>query len=113
MNGELFGAMISLVFMVAIYGFFAICLQTIAKKTGTENPWMAWVPLLNIILLLTIAKKPMWWVVLFFIPIVNFVAAILIMMSVAEQREKPSWVGALVVVPFFGTLVIPYLAFSS
>ncbi len=113
MNGELFGAMFSLLFMVAIYAFFAMCLQTIAKKTHTENAWMAWVPLLNLVLLLTIAKKPMWWIVLFFIPVVNVVAAILMMMSVAEQREKPSWVGALVIIPFFGTLVVPYLAFSS
>ena len=113
MNGELFVAFFSLVFFGAIYAFFAICLQTIAKKTDTENPWMAWVPVMNLILLLTVAKKPMWWIVLFLIPVVNVVAAVLIMMSVAERREKPSWVGALVVIPLFGTLVIPYLAFSS
>ncbi len=113
MNGEMFGVMFSLLFFVAMYSFFAICLQKIAKKTETENDWMAWVPVMNLVLLLTIAKKPMWWIALFFIPVVNFVAAILIMMSVAERREKPSWVGALVVVPIFGTLVVPYLAFSS
>jgi len=110
---ELFGAMFSLAFFVAIYAFFAICIQTLAKKTETENAWMAWVPVLNMVLLLNVAGKPTWWIVLFFIPIVNFVMAIMVMMSVAERVEKPSWVGALVVVPFFGTLVIPYLAFSS
>lgn len=113
MEAEVLAGLFSMVVMVAIYAFFAICLQTIAKKTQTGNAWMAWVPLLNLVLLLTIAKKPMWWIVLFFIPVVNIVAAIVIMMGVAEQREKPSWVGALVIVPFFGALVVPYLAFSS
>jgi len=113
MEAEMIAGMMSLVFMVAIYAFFAVCLQTIAKKTETEKDWMAWVPFLNLVLLLKVANKPMWWIVLFFIPIVNFVSAIVIMMSVAERREKPSWVGALVVIPFFGVAVIPYLAFSS
>jgi predicted membrane-bound dolichyl-phosphate-mannose-protein mannosyltransferase len=111
--GDVLGAMFTLAFFVAIYAFFAMCLQAIAKKTETENAWMAWVPFLNMVLLLHIAGKPTWWIVLFFIPLVNFVITILVMMSVAERVEKPSWVGALVVVPFVGTLVIPYLAFSS
>jgi hypothetical protein len=112
-DSEIIGALLSLSFVIAIYAFFAVCLQTIAKKTGAENTWMAWVPVLNIFLLLTIAGKPGWWIVLFFIPVVNVVASILVLMAVAEKRSKPSWVGALVVVPFVGALVVPYLAFSS
>jgi hypothetical protein len=113
MGNEMLAGMMSLLFMAAIYAFFAICLQTIATKTHTDKVWMAWIPIANLVLLLTIAKKPMWWMILFFIPVVNVIAAILIMMRVAEQREKPAWIGALVIVPFFGALVVPYLAFSS
>src|SRR5215467_850832 len=36
-------------FVLAIYIYMAICLQTIAKKTNVQNPWLAWIPIANII----------------------------------------------------------------
>lgn len=54
---------------LAFYAYFAICLMKIAEKTNTENAWWAWVPLLNIILLIKIAGKPLWWFLLLLIPL--------------------------------------------
>src|SRR6266849_685680 len=84
---------------LAIYVYMALAVQTIAQKTNTENPWMAWIPIVNIVLLLNIAKKPIWWIVLFLIPLVNIVFVILVWMGVAEARNKPSWWGVLLIVP--------------
>jgi len=42
----------------------ALSLQTIATKTNTENAWLAWIPVVNLILMLNIAKKPIWWFIL-------------------------------------------------
>jgi hypothetical protein len=39
-----------------LYAYFALCIQFIAQKTGTVNTWMAWVPVLNIFLILNISK---------------------------------------------------------
>lgn len=33
---------------IAFYVYFAICLMKIAKKTNTENAWMAWIPIANL-----------------------------------------------------------------
>ena len=44
------------------YVFSAICLMKIAEKTGTPNGWWAWVPILNVLLMISIAGKPMWWI---------------------------------------------------
>ena len=102
-----------LVIFAAIYVYMALAFSTIAKKTNTQNAWWAWVPILNIILLINIAKKPVWWVVLFFVPIVSIVIAIIVMMGVAEARNKPNWWGILMIVPFVNFIVPGYLAWSD
>jgi hypothetical protein len=98
------------VIFVAFYIYSALAFQTIAKKTNTENPWLAWIPIANIILMLNIAKKPLWWIVLFFIPLVNIVMIIITFMAIAEARNKPSWWGILTIVPVVGLIVPGYLA---
>ena len=102
-----------LVVMVVIYLYFTITLMLIAQKTNTENPWMAWIPILNLVLILNIAKKPVWWLILFFIPLVNLVVNILIWMEIAKARGKPDWVGILLIVPVIGPFIPAYLAFSD
>jgi len=96
-----------------LYVYLALALQTIAKKTNTENAWLAWIPVVNIILMLNIAKKPIWWFLLMFIPLVNIVIGIVVWMAIAEARGKPSWWGILLIVPIVGIIVPGYLAWSD
>ncbi|HEX4424893.1 MAG TPA: DUF5684 domain-containing protein [Terriglobales bacterium] len=102
-----------IIFGLAMYVYTSLALQTIATKTNTENPWLAWIPIANIILMLMVAKKPLWWLLLFFIPLVNFVMLILVWMAVAEARGKPNWWGILMIVPFVGLIVPGYLAWAD
>lgn len=104
---------IILLVCVVIYVYFALALQTIAQKTNTENAWLAWIPILNIILMLNIAKKPIWWIILFLIPLVSIVMAILVWMGIAEARNKPNWWGILMIVPLVNFIVPGYLAWSD
>jgi hypothetical protein len=101
------------IFGLGVYVYMALALQTIATKTGTENAWLAWIPIANLILMLTVAKKPLWWILLFFIPFVNIVMAILVWMAVAEARGKPNWWGILMIVPLVNFIVPGYLAWSD
>ena len=78
---------------LAVYVYMALALQTIAQKTNTENGWFAWIPIANIILMLTIAKKPIWWIVLFLIPLVSIVMLILVWMGIAEARNREKGFG--------------------
>ncbi len=105
--------MFLLIFCAAIYVYMALALKTIAEKTNTENSWLAWIPIANVILMLNIAKKPIWWIILFFIPIVNMVIAILVWIGVAEARQKPSWWGILAIVPVLNLIVPGYLAWAD
>jgi Family of unknown function (DUF5684) len=96
-----------------IYIFMALAVQTIAQKTGTPNPWLAWIPIVNIILLLNIAQKPLWWILLFLVPIVNIVVSVIVWMAVAEVRQKPSWWGILTIIPIANFIAIGYLAWAD
>jgi hypothetical protein len=102
-----------LVCLAVGYVYVALALQTIAQKTNTANGWLAWIPIANIILMLNIAKKPIWWIILFLIPFVNLVMAILVWMGIAVARGKPNWWGILIIVPVMNLIVPGYLAWSD
>jgi hypothetical protein len=98
---------------LAAYAYLGLTVYTIANKTGTPEPWMAWVPILNVYLMCKIAGKPTWWMILFFIPFANIVAAVLIWMAIAEARGKPAWLGVLMLVPIANLVVPAHIAFSD
>ena len=100
-------------FMIIIYAYFAFCIMTIANKVGVENSWFAWIPILNVVLLVQIADKPLWWLILFLIPLVNIIIAIVIWMAIAEKCGKPNWLGILMIIPFVNFIIPAYLAFSD
>jgi len=102
-------------FVLALVGYvyMALALQTIATKTNTENSWLAWIPIANVVLMLNIGRKPLWWIVLLLIPLVNIVVGIIVWMAIAEARGKPGWWGILVIIPVIGVIVPGYLAWSD
>lgn len=114
-NAAIASTILLFVLGIALIGYLyiALALQTIANKTATPNAWLAWIPIANIFLMLSVAKKPLWWFVLFLIPLANIVVAILVWMGIAEARRKPSWWGILTIVPFANLVVPGYLAWAD
>ncbi len=105
-----------LVFMgiaVLAYIFFAFCLQLIAKKTSTAHVWLAWIPIANLYLMCRVANKPPWWLICLFIPFLNLIFIILLWMGIAAARNKPGWLGLLMLVPGVNIFIPVYLAFSK
>ncbi|GAJ16894.1 unnamed protein product, partial [marine sediment metagenome] len=72
-----------------------------------------WVPILNVFLMLAIANKPLWWLILFLIPLVNVVISVIVWMGIAEARNKPNWLGILMIIPVVSIIIPGYLAFSD
>ncbi|MBN1288006.1 MAG: hypothetical protein JXA49_00020 [Actinobacteria bacterium] len=101
------------IFGIASYVFMAWCLMVMAQKTNQEYPWFAWIPILNFILMIQIADKEIWWIILFLIPCVNFVAMIIIWMAIAENLGYESWWGILTIVPILNYYVWWKLAFEK
>ena len=63
--------------------------------------------------MLKIAGKPLWWIILLFIPLVNISVIIVVFMGIAAARGKPSWIGILMIVPLVNLFIPAYLAFSD
>ncbi len=100
-----------LVVGLVVYAFFCFCLLKIAEKAHAEPGWWAWVPILQVLLLLKVADKPLWWIILFFVPIVSIVIAIMVWVAVCRKLNKsPMLVIGLVLLPI---VFLPYLAFSD
>lgn len=97
-----FWLIVSVVLIVANWKIF-----TKAGKPG----WAILIPIYNIVVMLQIVKKPMWWIIMLFIPIVNVVFVILIIYNLCLCFGQPAWhtVPALLV----SFIYYPYLAFSK
>jgi hypothetical protein len=100
-------------FGLLIYVYVSLSLMKIAQKLGVENAWLAWIPIINLWILVQCAGKEWWWILLLFIPLVNIVVQVIIWMAIAERRGKPSWIGILIIVPLANIFVPGYLAFSK
>ena len=112
-GGLLFLSGVFLIYL--IFSSIALLFTLIAEwkvftKAGKPG-WAAIVPIYNIIVMLEIAGRPAWWLVLFFIPIANIVAGVLLMIDFAKSFGKDTGFAILLMfLPFIG---IPILAFGS
>jgi hypothetical protein len=95
------------------YAYVSVCFYMIAFKCERRDAWFAFFPILDLLLLLSLAGKSYWWILLFFIPVLNLLFIAIVFMGVAEARGKPSWSGLVILIPGVNLLLLGYLAFSS
>ncbi len=101
------------IIMLPLYIYFALTLMTIAKKLDVKNAWFAWIPILNIILMLQCAKLSPWLFLLVLIPFVNIIIMVYAYMKIAENRGFESWLGILMIVPVANLIIPGYLAWGE
>lgn len=105
--------MILLAVTAVFYVYYSFCLYRIAQKANFEAAWAAWVPVLQIWPFLGAAGKPIWWLLLLFIPLVNLFVMLYLWMCICENLGKNKWLGLLMLIDG-GTIILPgYLAFSK
>jgi hypothetical protein len=78
-----------------------------AEKPG----WAAIVPIYNLLVLLEIVGKPMWWFILMLIPIVNIVILIIVYHNLSLSFGKNA--GFTVGLILLGVIFLPILAFGD
>ena len=79
-------------------------------KAGKPG-WAAIIPIYNVIVMLQIAGKPIWWLILFLIPIVNIVMCILVGIAVAKAFGKSTGFG--IGLALLGPIFYPILGFGE
>ena len=104
---------IMLIVFAPIYIYFALTLMTTAKKLNVNNAWFAWIPILNIVLMLQCAGLSPWLFLLMFVPFANIIIMIFAYMKIAERRGFESWLGILMIVPVANIIIPGYLAWGE
>lgn len=98
------------VVVIAITVLMLIGLWKIFVKAGKPG-WAAIIPIYNIIVLLEIIGRPLWWIVLFLVPFVNIVANILVSIDLAKAFGRSSGFG--IGLAFLAPIFYPILGFGN
>jgi len=78
----------------------------IFQKAG-EPGWASIIPIYNVLVMLKIAGKPLWWFFLLLIPIAGFVVALIVLFAVARRFGKGAGfaLGLIFIPPIFCPLL--------
>ena len=108
-NGQGFPIVLILLDIVLIVLMIA-SMWKVFTKAGKPG-WAAIVPFYNIIVLLEIVGRPWWWLLLMFVPLLNFVIAIIVYIDLAKSFGKGvGFAIGLLLLPF---IFFPILAFGD
>ncbi|MBW2966355.1 hypothetical protein KY342_04595 [Candidatus Woesearchaeota archaeon] len=107
--------------IIILYVYTSLALMTIAKKTNTAHAWFAWIPILNIYLMMRIADARIWTFIIFLIagliPIIGWLIILAIMImwwwGIAKARNKSGILGILMLIPVLNLIILGYLAWSK
>lgn len=79
-------------------------------KAGRPG-WAILIPVYNKIVMLQIAGRPIWWIILFFIPVVNIVVFIIVAIDIAKSFGKGTIFG--IGLAFFPFIFFPVLGYGD
>jgi hypothetical protein len=99
-----------IIFALAILAFFGYCGWKLFEKAGQPG-WAALIPIYNAIVLLKIVGKPTWWIILFIIPVVNYVFIIWTYNMLSKSFGKTE--GFTVGLVLLGVVFLPILALGD
>ncbi|MGZ8583417.1 MAG: DUF5684 domain-containing protein, partial [Actinomycetota bacterium] len=104
------GSAILWLLYVAFFVVYLVAAWIVYTKAGEEG-WKALIPIYNIWVLLKIVGRPGWWLLLFLIPIVNFVIWVIISIDLAKSFGKGT--GFALGLIFFAPIFYMILAFGD
>ena len=109
MEGASGGILVPLVFLAVIV-FFIAAMWKVFSKAGHPG-WAALVPIYNVVVMLQIAGRPVWWLLLFFIPVVNIIVSLVVAVDIAKNFGKGTGFG--LGLWLFGFIFYPILGFGD
>lgn len=102
--------MIPMLVMMAVMVTAIAGMWRVFSKAGQPG-WGVLVPIYNVLLMCKIAQRPAWWLILFFVPVVNIVIAVIMSVDIARHFGKGTGFG--VGLAFLGFIFYPILGFSG
>lgn len=103
------GSFLLLIYLVVIV--FEVAATWIVFSKAGQPGWAAIIPIYNVWVLLKVVGRPGWWIILFLIPILNFVIWIIVALDLAKSFGRG--VGFAIGLIFLGWIFMPILGFGS
>jgi len=100
-------------FWILILGVMLVVIAGVWKTfvKARQPGWACLVPFYNVWVMLKIADRPGWWIILLFIPLVNLVVAVMVSISLANRFGKGTGFG--LGLAFLGVIFYPILGFGD
>ncbi|MDF7807004.1 DUF5684 domain-containing protein [Pontiellaceae bacterium B12219] len=97
-----------LVLYCALIIISIVAMWKVFTKAGHPG-WASIVPIYNTCVMCDIGGKPMWWVLLMFIPVVNIVVSVLVTIGIAKNFGRGTGtVLGLIFLPFIFLLILGF-----
>lgn len=117
----LFGILFILLFVLMFYIYFSYAWFLIAKKFKYRYPWIAWIPVANIGMILELGDFHWAWTFLILIPILGWIVLfgllIIAHWKIFEKRKYPGWFSLSLIIHQVGMILyliaISFLAFKK
>ena len=104
---------VELFIMLAYLGVIVLIIVGLWKvfEKANQPGWGAIIPIYNLILMIKISGKPLWWLILMFVPIISIIPGVLVPVGMAKSFGKSGLFGVgLIFLPF---IFYPVLGFGD
>ena len=92
-----------------VYVYSSLAWYTVAKKLKNKNAWLAWIPIINIALVLQLGNFHWAWIFLLLIPVLGwialFVIGIIALWRIFKKRKYPGWFSLALIIPEVGGIL--------
>ena len=109
-GGGMVPSLLMMIIGLAFSILMIVAMWKVFVKAGRPG-WAMLIPIYNTYVFLKIAGKPGWWLIWFFIPIVNIIVAIIATLAFAQSFGKGA--GFTVGLIFLPIIFMPILAFGE
>ena len=96
------------VIYMAVIILYIVAMWKIYTKAGKPG-WAAIIPFYNIYVLLEIVGRPGWWLILYFIPFVNFIVHIVVQLDLAKSFGRGlGFAAGLILFPYIWGMILGF-----
>ena len=117
---DLIGPFIQVTFLLVMLFYIALCWFFIAHKTGTPNAWIAFIPLVGMVVPWRVARAPLWSLIVGLVAAITFPLSMLFtvfvlfaaLFSAAFGGGMPAGVVSPIAV-IIGAIVLSFLSYAT
>ena len=103
------GILLVIAIILAVYVYSSFAWMTIAKKLKYKHPWFAWIPIVNVAMILQLGEFHWAWIFLILVPILGWLALMVLVIiatwRIFEKRKYPGWFSLSTLIPKAGAIL--------